>query len=202
MDQQRASAREYIMEQRRLDFEESFRVLEGRALKRVAYYELDYGTGEPNWRVDKGQLHSVDFGVELETEQGEVYSITWDRTFAQYDLCLMSGSLAQRFPSVPRWDVTAEQPWSDVLHRPISKTILYWSAWIEPNGDHLYYPQDLELDFHPDQRLFISVLDHHRDNDTLFGGTDNIAVTYNDETARRHRIGPFMYASSDADTSL
>ncbi len=54
MDQQRASAREYIMEQRRLDFEESFRVLEGRALQRVAYYELDYGTGEPNWRVDKG----------------------------------------------------------------------------------------------------------------------------------------------------
>jgi len=144
----------------------------------------------------------VDFGVELETEQGEVYSITWDKTFAQYDLCLLLGSLAEWVPRALQWDVTAEQPWSDVLHRPISKTILYWAAWIESDGDHLYYPQALELDFHPDQRLFISVSAYQWDHDTLFPATENIAVTYSDETARRHRIGPFMYPAPDADTSL
>jgi len=70
------------------------------------------------------------------------------------------------------------------------------------DGDPLYYPQDLELDFHSDQRLFISVSAYQWDHDTLFPATENIAVTYSDETARRHRIGPFMYPAPDADTSL
>jgi hypothetical protein len=174
----------------RAAFELQASAISGHAIVRVHYAEIAYETGKPEWGYFGERFDTVDHGIDLETVSGEIFSITWNGQSYGYGLMLQPGSIVQQIADAAVWDVTSTSRWRDILHVPINEVVVHWS-WVEDNGGRIYYPQDLEIRFASDKRIFLSAAEYLPEQDALFPMSDNIVVIFDDDTARHYDVGPF-----------
>ena len=76
----------------------------GRVLVGARYVELVYG--EPAW--DCGSFHSIDFGVELDTDDGRTTSFIWQQKGANETLLTYAGTIRDELvpeAEISTWDV-------------------------------------------------------------------------------------------------
>ena len=89
----------------------------------------------PTWRCDG--FDAVDFGVELETMDGEIWSLTWDPPGDHEGIGIRKGPLIgsvvvpDRLTAV--WDATLTPLWSPMLRAPIAAVELHYVPWDPPS---------------------------------------------------------------------
>jgi hypothetical protein len=173
-----------------LDFEQQARRLCGERIVRVRYSEIDYGDGKPGWRHHFGDV--LDFGLELETSTGRIFHVIWDGRFFAYGLSLQEGDLAKHVTSAAVWDVTEESRWAQVINQAVRDVAVYWSE-VETDASVTCYPQDIALIFESGARVILSASQYLEDTDQPFGMSDEVTVIFDEENAKRYRVGNYTY---------
>jgi hypothetical protein len=72
-------------------------------------------------------FHDLDFGVELETERGETWGITWDNPNQDGESICLQREPVSDVGAV--WDATAREPWRSCVTLPISDVVLRYHPW-------------------------------------------------------------------------
>jgi hypothetical protein len=131
------------------------RQLEGMTITRVRYFTLDYGQldhaglpngprivvseGEweiPSWRYN--EFESVDFYIEIETEERRTFTIGWDPPSSTEGLWMHEGvTRGEPFASgapVALWDVTNHGQWSNLVGSIVTSVTPRYRHWDQPAG--------------------------------------------------------------------
>ena len=148
------AASDVEVEARRRDADE----LVGECVRAVRYYSLDYrrdelhpeliGDGprvidadvewsEPTWLYDG--FDAVDYGLEITTDSGAVFSLTWDPPGEQEGIGLqripMLGSGVRSDADVAIWDVGGRSAsWVPMVGRRVTGVELHYVPWDEARG--------------------------------------------------------------------
>jgi hypothetical protein len=157
----------------------------GKALKKVSYFEIDYG--EPAFELS--DHHSLDFGLQLETEEGDTYYLIWDSQFSPYDLKFKKGELRSELDpqsKIACHQVSHSSYWKERIGHKIKSIKSYWS-YVKSSGspDNRHYPQDLELSFDNGLNVIISAIEITPDGQ-FHGMADHISVFFDSETAMKY----------------
>ncbi len=170
----------------RRDFDARASQLVGKIIRAVSYYELDYGPDHIAW--DLGEIHSLDFGVDLRFDADSSH-VTWSGAFFQYGVEVVPGSLADILNEVRTWDVTRHPCWLHTLGHPISSA-RYWWAWLDYADERIEYPQDLELSFSNGATAIFSASEYREQRMISFA--DHVSVVFSERDAQRFGFGRFM----------
>ncbi|MCW2782740.1 MAG: hypothetical protein JWR35_3189 [Marmoricola sp.] len=121
--------------------------LVGHSLAAIRYFNIDYSrwklypelsetgprlvSSPAEWRIPTWQnsgFDAIDFGIELETTDGRIFSITWDAPGDLAGIGLREQSLIGWGLAVGAgaavWDVTSTAGWAGLLEAPISSADL------------------------------------------------------------------------------
>jgi hypothetical protein len=167
-------------------FESICQELVGQEIIKATYYELDYGT-DSYWNDDP-RFHSLDFGLDLETKQGNCFGITWGKEFAHYGVSVKKESLKHSLGDVKSFSATETIQWQKIIKRKIVDVKVTWS-WVQtPPAEKIPYPQDLIFEFDNQQQMFVSNLEISRDG-SFWGGMNHITVFFDKAVAEQFYIG-------------
>ncbi len=169
------------------NFENQFRDLIGKRIVRVRYYEIDYQDTVDWWSSDD-RFDSLDFGLDLLTDDNSYFAISWGSEFYQYGISPDKNGLptSKGYQSI---DVTKVSRWSDFLNTKIKDVKIAWS-WVKESGlfkRKIHYPQDLILGFDDNREVFISAMQIYED-DSCMGMTDNITVFFDKDNAKKFKV--------------
>ena len=157
----------------------------GKAIKKVSYFEIDYG--EPTF--EQSDHHSLDYGLQLETDNGEAYYMIWDSQYFQYDLKFKRGTLRQELnpdAKISCHDVSESNYWSDRVGQKLKSIRSYWSyVMTDGKPNKKYYPQDIELTFENGLSVVVSAIEIRQDGQ-VSGMADHISVFFDSETAKKY----------------
>ena len=124
--------------------------LVGLSISAVRYFDIDYGRFEreikepgprviadeagwvsPSWRYDVAD--SFAFGLELETDGGRVFSVTWDPPGGIEGIGIREESLIGNtlLPGAKTavWDVGERSRWHHHLGDPVSAVTMHYAPW-------------------------------------------------------------------------
>lgn len=127
----------------------------GSAIDRVRYIDIDYERdqraagligprvivdddewSEPTWQFP--DCDSIDFGLELETRDGRLFSVTWDPPGLREGIGLreepLLGTGVRVDGATAIWDVTNTSGWVHLLGRATSDVVLHCLPWGDPGG--------------------------------------------------------------------
>jgi hypothetical protein len=167
--------------------------LVGRCIARVRYVELDYadfgGTPEPAWPGDG--FDSLDYGLELDLDDGATWSFIWLQAGHNEGLLAFEGTLKPtqlREDAGRVWDVGGERGWASVLGRPVVRVE---GAWLRHTWD-CRGQSDLcvltwVLHFDGDQAVVITLGDRDEDGSYRYSH-ENVAVFFSLDTARSRGV--------------
>jgi hypothetical protein len=180
----------------RAAFEQHAQALCGQRIAKVRYFEINYEDGQLGWNYYGNRFDTLDFGLELEMESGELFDVIWDKEFVQYNLSLRNGSLREEFLNgiVAVRDVTTEPNWRRLQHQPISEVRVYWSRQ-EVDGVRTFYPQTIEITFAEADKVYLSAASYRPSRDELWSVSDDVLVIFRDEVAQRYHVGPYAVAT-------
>jgi hypothetical protein len=176
------------------------RALVGRAIVGARYVELVYG--EPGW--DCGSFHSIDYGVELDTDDGLTTCVVWQQQSWNETLLTYSGAVRDELrpeAEVSTWDVS--QLWHRALPGPIRHVETIWTRhrW-GPSFGGPKFETRLDDGHESDYCLITVVLSNDAEDQVVvtLGGdasgpqpgtftylADNVAVFFSVAEARRAR---------------
>ena len=163
-------------------FESICQELVGQEITKVTYYELDYGT-ESYWN-DNPRFHSLDFGLDLETKQGNCFGIKWGKEFAHYGVSIKKESLKHSLGDVKSFSASETIQWQKIINIKIVNVNVFWN-WIQSGNEaKRFYPQDLVLEFGNGQKVLISTLEIRNDG-SFWGAMNHITVFFDEETAKQ-----------------
>ena len=172
----------------------SAQALVGREILAVRYCNIDYsrwdlarGTlgprvvtspGEwesPTWRY--AACDSIDYGIEIETTLGEVFSVSWDPPGTVEGI----GIVAEPIPTALRpdadvamWDVTDRSEWSQHVGATVQGVGLHYVPWDEPD-DSWWCPRlSIRL---PGGDVEVLLADTANDG-TIVPSADNVVVLF------------------------
>ncbi len=177
-------------ELRVLGFEHRLRQLNNRRVEAVFYCEVNYASKGAAWNYRPG-YDSLDFGLALELDNGAQFIIQWGALFTQYCLSLEP---SHHWTGQKIWNVTLTSRWKELLNVEVIDTQLFWKETDEQDlADYSHYPQDIGLTFANGKQVYISAFEIREDNFSR-GCMDHITVFFDQETARKYRIGPWGVA--------
>lgn len=187
------AASEVEADARRRDAEK----LVGQSIQAVRYYMLDHrrddlrpdliGDGprvidgaaewsEPMWLCDG--FDAVDYGFEVTTDSGAVFSLTWDPPSDREGIGMqpvpLLGSAVMSDADVAIWDVGERSAsWAPMIGRRVAGVNLHYFPWDEPTGG-LWCPR---ITFHGEDACVEVLMGECRDG-VLVSSSDNVAVLH------------------------
>jgi hypothetical protein len=169
------------------EFEGLARQLIGRELQHVTYYEIDYGPEqtEPMWARESPRYDSLDHGLTLHLDNGDLFSLIWGWEFTQYGVWLIHGPLTLG-AGARCWP--ADERWARALGKRIADTRVYWLPADAPGCP--LYPQDVAIHFSNDVIVTVSAFES-RGPGFHCGMMDNITVFFDEEDLRRFGLAQF-----------
>lgn len=120
--------------------DETLNSLIRQRIKNVQYATIDYFDDKPYWNF--GKIHEVEHGVELTTESGEIYRISWDDYENDYGVYVAKKELILFWNEAVMWNVTEQKEWKDLLNQEIKEIKTYWHEW-----NNEFTLQDVEFEF-------------------------------------------------------
>ncbi len=157
----------------------------GKKIEKVSYFEIDYG--KPTFELS--DHHSLDYGLQLETDRGETYYMIWDSQYFQHDLKFEKGTLNQELnpdSQINCYDVSQSKYWIDRIGQKLNHIKSYWSyVMTDEEPDKKYYPQDIELTFDNGLNVIVSAIEV-MPNGQIRGIADHISVFFDSETAIKY----------------
>lgn len=184
------------MKRSKSKYENDIAALIGKQLKRVRYFEICYDTNLPHYLNDAFSGHLLDYGCDLEMRDGSIFGIIWDWEYFQYGIGITQTSLSTKLSGVRVWEVTNDKHWANLIGQTIAKVKVYWS-WVQSEGssEKIYYPQDVEVEFSNACLVFFSSSQYNQEKDALWGISDDIAIIFDKDAAKRYNIGPYAAQS-------
>lgn len=176
-------------------FEAQVASLRGKRLSGVRYFEIYYTGGQAGWDTWPA-FDTLDFGLDLITDDGQILGITWGTEFIQYGLSLVDGSVQATVVDAAVWDVGTQSRWASLLGQQVTGSILYWRE--DDILDPHVYPEDLELRFATGTRVFLCAQQYLPESDMFFGMSDQVSVFFDEDVAQRYRVGPFAPTLPDS----
>ena len=169
------------------NYEKPIKELIGKSISDVNYYEIDYG--EPLW--DESEYHSLDFGIELITDDREKYYFVWDSEYTQYNVKFKKGEILEVFSpenNAKKYNAKENQNWTELIGKKICGIKSFWSYWSLINEkERNYYPQDVRIEFENGKEIWISAFEIK--DETNFGMQDHITIFFDKQTAEKYNIG-------------
>ena len=176
---------------------EHARRLIGSEIDRVRYINIDYERdqraagligprvivdddewSEPTWQFP--DCDSIDFGLELETRDGRLFSVTWDPPGLREGIGLreepLLGTGVRVDGATAIWDVTNTSGWVHLLGRATSDVVLHYLPWGDPGG---FWCPRITLRF-PGATVEL-LLGEGGSNRKLGPSADNVAVLFDPE---------------------
>lgn len=169
----------------------------GDRVVEVRYYTLDYGRDrlrsglaglhwitdraewdEPTWRTPG--CDSLDYGVELLTQSGRIYSVTWDppgwREGMGINETPFAGSVLRPGADVAAWVVTSQPDWAAVLTLPVTAVDLNFIPWDRTTDQYWCTRVTISLG----DRTVIMMLGEGNTDGQIEPSSDNIAVLFDE----------------------
>jgi hypothetical protein len=169
------------------NYEKPIKELIGKTISDVNYYEIDYG--EPLW--DESEYHSLDFGIELITDDREKYYFVWGSEYTQYNVKFKKGEILDVFSpenNAKKYNAKENQNWTELIGKKICGIESFWSYWSLINEKKRnYYPQDVRIEFENGKEIWISAFEIR--DETNFGMQDHITIFFDKQTAEKYNIG-------------
>jgi hypothetical protein len=159
----------------------------GETIVSVSYFEIAYENSKQMWSHDP-EYDSLDYGLDLIMKSGKTKGIIWGSEFCQYGVSVNSDSLSTQLQGVQKINVSKNSRWQNLIGEEILNTKILWS-WVKESGlfkSKVYYPQDLELSFSYNRKVYISALDIQEKKPTPM--SDNLVVFFNREDARKYGV--------------
>lgn len=177
------------------DFENLSLKLVGQKIIKVEYAELDYEESSiPYYPTKFKNLDSIDFSIFLHTDKNDLIEICWDDTFFQYGIGIKINEKSD-FLNFKKWDVTEIELWKTFIGSKIENVNINWekvTTTTEQKSsklEFLIYPQDIKITFSNEKNIYISAASFLNENDDIvFGMSDNLTVTDNEELARKVKM--------------
>ena len=169
------------------EFESIVASLIGETIVSVSYFEIAYENNKQMWSYDP-EYDSLDYGLDLVMESGKTKGIIWGNEFYQYGVSINSASLSAELKGVRKINVSKNSRWQNLIGEEIITAKVMWS-WVKESGlfkPKVYYPQDLELSFSGNRKVYISALDIQEKKPTPT--SDNLVVFFNREEARKYGV--------------
>ncbi len=179
------------------EYESEILLLIGRRIADVRYHELVYRDpsgaplAEPAWNQNAA-FDSLDYGLDLEFDDGSMCHVTWGAEFQPYGLSIRR-TAPQYLEPIRVWKVTHESRWQPWLGERIAAVDVYWS-WVQYEGDpkHAEYPQSLRLTFESGAQVYLSAFEI-RDNGFRMGCMDHVTLFFDGVVAEEYGAWPAGY---------
>jgi hypothetical protein len=175
------------------EYESQVLLLVGHRIADVRYHEIRYTdesgapTAEPNWNKNQA-IDSLDYGVDLDFDDGSMCHFTWGAEFEHYGLSIQRTQ--QYVEPIRIWTVTQESRWQPSLGQRIAAVDVYWS-WVQYEGDpkRAEYPQSLRLTFESGAQVYLSALEI-RDDGFRMGLMDHVTIFFDGVVAEEYGAWP------------
>lgn len=187
------------------------RTLVGRRVGRIRYFTLDYarlGSGgevsgpriiqkgeewrDPWW--ERPGFDTLDWGLELETDDGLIYSITWDPPGVREGIGISRASLIGTAltgaTSAAIWDVTQLSRWKAVVSQVVDNVTMRYLPWDEHGA---YWCTRVSLEVSGIEIHCLLAAGHAPDDATIYRSADDVAVIFPATQLPEwelHRTGP------------
>ena len=170
------------------DYVAHLNTIVGCRLARVRYYECAFDNPGPLWSWDS-RFDSLDFGLDLEMDDGAVFQFLWGWGFVEHDIALNNPERTPEEIAAWRvWEVSETSRWHDFVGKRISSIDVFWSGTRASTDDQwTEYPQDLRLTFETGQRVYLSALEIW-DDGGFVGQQDNLTVFFDEATAKEFLV--------------
>lgn len=177
-----------------INFEKLSQQLVGLTIINVEYSEIIYDSSNPKpcFSTQFTNLDSVDFSIFFHTNEDKLIEIYWDDKFFQFGIGIKVNSPSD-FSGNIKWNVSEYDLWKKFIGKVITGIDITWeSVTVETNtekADKFVYPQDLKITFSNDENLFISASEFkNQDDKEVYGMSDNLIVTDNENLARQVKM--------------
>lgn len=169
------------------EYEHEIQHLVGRRIRDVRYHEILYSDENgkpldiPEWNKDEA-FDSLDYGLDIDLDDGSMRHITWGSEFTQYGLSVKREP-QHRVGTIRVWPVANESRWRPLLGQRIISADADWN-WIKNvNGSNrVEYPQALRLTFEDAHCVYLSAFEV-RGNDFRTGCMDHVTVFFEKKIA-------------------
>lgn len=169
-------------------FEDKFDVITSKTLIGVKYYEIDYSNKKPLWNWNK-DFDSLDYGLDLEFNDGTTCGIIWDSEFVQYGISIIPNSLRNILNGFIVWDVSSEKNWETLIGQKIKAYKIFWDEVFQDSKKFIF-PQSIEIIFTNDCSIYISAYEIREDGLEM-GMMDNITVFFDSKVAEKYNFMKF-----------
>jgi hypothetical protein len=166
------------------EFERLAKSLEGKRIARVNYWQNPYPE-DPRWDQDP-RFDTVEQGIDLEMENGEIYALMWDNTFFCYGVGVWEHSMESRLIDCKNWDVSENSRWKPLLLKNIDRLHVYRDDQIEG----IEFPQTISVTFETKDIVYLSAMEV-TDRDVYYFHS-RITVIFDDAVAREFLVGPCL----------
>ena len=169
------------------NYEQPIKQLIGKSIVAINYYEIDYG--EPCW--NEATFHSLDFGLEIRTNDDETYYFIWGNEFTQYNLKFRKGNITTEFASnntIKGYFKLNNPKWNKLINHSITGIESIWSYWTNSvsTSNRNYYPETIRLNFEHGKSIWISALEIQNNNINRM--SDHLTVIFDIETLQKYKI--------------
>ena len=172
------------------DYNTKFLSLTNKKLIRVYYLQLNYKDNQPYWNNFSQEFDYLDYGLVFEFENKTFFEIIWDSVFYQFGLsCKQIDNLLDS-DNNKVWDVTFNNSWKDLNNLKIIDVKVFWETASEGNQE-FDYPQDLELTFENNKRIYLSASAYIKEDDKFVDYSDEVVVIFNQEIAKKYKVCSF-----------
>jgi len=155
---------------------------------------------EPTWRYR--DCDSIDFGVELETKDHRVFSVTWDPPGDQEGLGIreqpLLGSALTADADVAVWDVTTHSGWPALTGRPMNDVTMHYENWGRPGEG--FWCRHISVQIGTTGVEFL--LAEGQVDGSIGPSADNVAVMFHHERSTRRRAAHSVVASAMKGSAL
>ena len=171
--------------------------LVGEQFVEARYYTLDYRrdqlrgglTGlhwitaeaewdEPTWSTPR--CDSLDYGVELRTRTGRLFSITWDPPGWREGMGISETPFVETVlrpaADVAAWEVTSQPNWATLLRSPVTSVDLNFIPWDRTTDQHWCTRVTIRLG----DKTVIMMLGEGTAEGRIEPSADNIAVLFDE----------------------
>jgi hypothetical protein len=131
---------------------------------------------DPTWRYH--DCDSVDYGIELQTSDRRVFSITWDPPGVHEGLGLreqrLLGTSLVADADMAVWDVTDHSNWASLTGRCVDDVALHYENWGKP-GEGFWCPR---ISLQIGTRLIEFLMAEGETDRRMSPSADNVAVVF------------------------
>jgi hypothetical protein len=132
---------------------------------------------DPPWK--RPGFDTLDWGLELETDNGLIYSVTWDPPGMREGIGIsqapLIGTALTDDASAAIWDVTEHSKWTSVVGQPVDNVTMRYLPW-DQHGS--FWCTRVTLDVSGIEIHCLLAAGQGADDPTIYRSADDVAVIF------------------------